>query len=103
LPRRLAGILLLAVLCLTGCGWQGTGTVVEKTFSPAYDYITFQCMGFDGKGNCTLNMPINNHVSESYGYKVRDDADGKIHDVTVNQTYWNTYGVGTHFDNREKK
>lgn len=98
-----AGLLVLAVLVLTGCGWQGTGVVTEKTFSPAYDYMSFICGSYNTQGICTVQVPITNHVPESYGYKIREDGTGKIHDVTVNYEYWRTHDVGTTFDNREKK
>lgn len=101
--KTLAGILLLAVLVLTGCGWKGTGVVVEKTYSPAYDYVSFICSSYNAQGMCVVQVPITNHVPESYGYNVREDGTGKIHGVTVNYEYWSTHDVGTKFDNRDKK
>jgi hypothetical protein len=90
MTKALAGILLLAVLVLTGCGWQGAGVVVEKTHRNSYTYLTLV-----GK------VPVMQRAPESWGYKVRDNK-GEIHDVNVNREYWDTHGVGTSFDNREK-
>lgn len=90
MKAKLAAV-LLAVLVLTGCGWEGTGVVVERTHKDSY-----RSMVLVGK------VPIMRTVPEKWGYKVRDTT-GKIHDVEVNYQYWSTHGVGTKFDNREKK
>lgn len=89
--KWLAGILLLAVLLLTGCGWKGQGVVVEKTYSPAHTGLMLV-----GK----VMVPTN--YSASWGYKIRDE-NGEIHDVSVNHEYWVTHEVGASWDNREKK
>lgn len=91
MPKRLAGILLLALLVLTGCGWQGTGVVVEKTHRDSYTTVILV-----GK------VPVPDTVPESWGYVIRDTT-GETHDVDVNYEYWSTHDVGSAFDNREKK
>lgn len=102
MKKSMVAVLLALTVLLTACGWQGTGVVVEKTYSPAYDYISFICSSYNAQGVCVVQMPITNHVSESYGYKVREDGTGKIHHVSVNYDYWSTHDVGTQFDNRDK-
>jgi len=98
----LAGILLLALMVLTGCGWQGTGVVVEKTYSPGYDYVMFMCSAYNAQGICTVQMPLIQHQPDSYGYVVRD-SEGKTHDMTTSKQEWDAHSVGDLFDNREKK
>lgn len=91
--KRLTGVLVLAaVLVLTGCGWKGAGTVVEKTHEASHTSIMLV-----GK------VMVPQTVPEKWGYKVRDDATGEVHHVNVNYDYWSTHDVGTRFDNREKK
>jgi hypothetical protein len=89
----------LLALLLTACGWQGKGTVVEKTHRDAYSYITMQCSAYTAKGACSVWMPVTNHVPERWGYKVQDSKDGAVHDVTTNQEDWNAHKVGDHYDN----
>lgn len=96
----LAGVLLLL---LAGCGWSGAGVVVGKTKTDAYTYISFQCYGYDSKGNCTMNMPITNYVPDYYYLQVNSDQDGKVHDVSVNYEYWQNAKSGDRFDNRKKE
>lgn len=87
----MAGILLLAVLLLTGCGWQGTGVVIEKTHRDRHTGLMLV-----GKVMVPTTYP------ESWGYKVREDGTGEIREVSVNHEYWESHDVGTRFDNREQ-
>lgn len=100
--RARLSLILLLLLTLAGCGWQGQGVVAEKTFSEGYDYYTFQCSSWDSKGNCIMQMPIFHHVPDSYGYKIRD-SNGDIHDVATTKGDWESHKVGDHFDNRTKQ
>jgi hypothetical protein len=102
--KKVLGLLLLAAtMVLTACGWTGTGVVVGKTKTDAYSYVSFQCAGFDAKGNCTVQMPITNYVPDYYYLQVNSDQDGKVHDVSVNYEYWMAAKSGDKFDNRKKE
>lgn len=102
--KKLMVVVLLALsVLLTACGWQGTGVIVEKTYSEAYSYISFICSSYNAQGMCVVQVPITNYVPESYGYNVREDGTGKIHSVTTSHHDWSTHNVGDPFDNREKK
>lgn len=68
----MAGILLLAVLVLTGCGCEGKGVVVEKTHRDSY--MTVMLVG---------KVPVPHTIPESWGYKVREDGTGEIHEVSM--------------------
>ncbi|ALY10587.1 hypothetical protein FDH86_gp052 [Arthrobacter phage Tank] len=76
--------------------------VAEKTFSEGYYYTTTYCASMNDKGVCTLWMPMQNYVPDSYGYKVRD-SNGDIHDVATTKGDWESHEVGDHFDNRTKQ
>lgn len=99
---RLAGILLALTVMLTACGWQGTGVIVSKRYTEAYQYISFICSSYNAQGICAVQVPITNYVPAYYYVGVKVDTDGKTRDISVNLDYWNASKVGDQFDNRDK-
>ena len=90
--KWLAGILLLVALVLTGCSWEGAGVVTRKNHSPRHTGLMLV-----GK------VMVPHTYAENWGYTV-EDKNGEAHDVWgITHEYWDAHGVGTRFDNREKK
>lgn len=95
-------ILSVLTLLLAACGWQGAGTVVSKEKSDGYWYNSSYCAAYDGKGMCTMTMQQVNYMPDTYSVKVKDES-GEVHEVDVNQSYWDAAKEGDHFDNTDKK
>lgn len=100
---NLAAVAVSLLLTLAACGWSGTGTVVGKTKTDAYTYISFICSAYNSQGMCTVQVPITNYVPDYYYLQVNSDQDDKVHEVSVNYEYWNAAKNGDKFDNRKKE
>jgi hypothetical protein len=85
--KKLSAIALIGVLALslTGCGWQGTGTIVEKTHRDRWMSLTLV-----GKVLVPITHP------ESWGFKVKDTEE-KTHEVSVKKEEWIASNVGDSF------
>lgn len=94
---RRAALVLAAVLVLAGCDNATSGTVTNKWIDPAHTDVWFQCMAYDGKGNCTMNMPMFDQVPTRYVvefHNVTDDEDGS---ALVTPEAYDTYQVGVQY------
>lgn len=92
-----AVLLFLLVLLLAGCGWQGKGTIVEKTHSNSYMVPRMQCAAYN-KGACTAWITVYDYIPEQWGYRVRD-SKGEVHHVSTSPQDWHTHQVGDSFNN----
>lgn len=89
-------LLLLAAALLAACGWQGTGTVVQKQYHPAWVQRQIQCHTVNKAAVC---VPNNVYWPQSWKLKVRDSKDNKTHWVEVGEQEYNDHSVGSPFAN----
>ncbi|UDL16647.1 hypothetical protein SEA_ATUIN_254 [Arthrobacter phage Atuin] len=93
MKKLTAALSLLSVLLLTACGWTGTGTLIEKGHSSAYETFYMQCTAFNAQGMCTVQIPQWYTVPESWSLKIRDTSN-KDHWVSVNKPFWDSAKEG---------
>src|SRR4030095_277522 len=84
--KKVLALLALMTLTLTGCSWQGEGTVLVKEHQAEY-YYNYMCT-YDGK---TFTVCIG-HVPECWFMKVRAN-DGE-HEGCISEKLWNELEVG---------
>jgi hypothetical protein len=86
---------LLAVLVIGGCGWHGSGTVIQKDYDRPHYYTTSSC---HTSGKTTICIPVNHYVGPNWRIKVRD-SENKTHWVDVSEKEYDEYAIGAHFEN----
>lgn len=81
-----------AVVILAGCSAISAGTVTGKNYEPAYSYTTMQCYSYDKNMNCTVQMPVQQHVSEKWRFNLDDGRDTGW--VYVDETTYHEFEIG---------
>src|SRR5689334_4999400 len=94
MKKLTAALALLSVLLLSACGWNGTGTLVEKGHAAAYDTFYMQCTAFNAQGMCTVQVPYYYTVPESWSLLIKDTKDNKDHWVSVDKPFWDSVKEG---------
>lgn len=91
--RLLAGAVLLTLL--GACSAPESGTVYQKKYSAAWSYWDSTCMSYDKNGLCTLKMPIEHRVPESWQLCLRLRDESGCRDV--DQITYHKYEVGQEY------
>jgi hypothetical protein len=101
---RLFLVLIVVAVTLSGCGWKGSGTVVERDYDRPYMSTTRDCttrtMGTGTRKRTTQtcrNRPV--YHPASWSLLVRDEKDRSEHWVNVSQLEYMTHPVGSKFKN----
>ena len=96
-------LVALAVLFVLGaCGWHGSGTVIQKDYDAAWVQSTVSCHQTNGKGG-VICVPETRYWPEEYRLRIRSDADGSAHWVSVSESEYSTASIGGSFSNEEVK
>lgn len=98
----LAALALLAAVLLSGCGWKGSGAVEDRSHRPGYYQTTFICGSYGKNGLCTVQVPMQSWVPDSWSVEVKDDS-GKDHWVGVTEDYYSRVKDGDYFSNEDSK
>jgi hypothetical protein len=96
---RLFLVLIVVAALLSGCGWKGSGTVVERDYDRPYTTTTERCStrttGTTRTRTCQ-NDPV--YHPANFSLLVRD-GKGENHWVSVSERDYNTHPVGSKFQN----
>jgi len=99
--KRYIGVLLLAVLTLTGCSAIDSGEITKKEFTPSYTYTSIMCASYSAKGICTVWLPITNRVADRWKFDLK--ARDKTGWVNVSQATYDAYRVGDVYHSPKKE
>jgi uncharacterized protein YceK len=98
---------VLAVLVLSGCSPISSGYITEKTYEPAYTYITYDCKSYyqddDGIRYCRYYGPTTHYVPDRWQFDLiqyRDGEDPVTGWVPVDGTVYDQYEVGDWYGER---
>lgn len=83
------------LIALVGCSAPERGTVYEKKYSAAWSYWDSQCMVYGKSGLCTMRMPVQHTIPESWQLCLRDRDEQGCRDV--DQITWHQYEVGQEY------
>ncbi|MGW3992199.1 hypothetical protein ACWEF6_01805 [Amycolatopsis sp. NPDC004772] len=98
--RRLyaiAGLLFGGALFLAGCASATSGTVTSKQHRPAYTVYVPTCFGYDGKGICTVWVPMPYDQPECYEVNFYNDQEDREGSVCVDSAEYGFYRLGDHY------
>lgn len=98
---RVIAVIALILVLLAGCGWHGTGTVVQKDYHSAWVQTTVVCHPIGSKGQ-TMCVPETHYWPEKFRLKIRSD-DKKTHWVSVSDSEYSSASIGGAFSNGETK
>lgn len=91
--RRVAAILALSAIALTGCsGWTGSGTVSGKTETPEGVGVVQECHTMI-KAVCYGLKERKVKIPASWKIKVKDGS-GQEHEIEVDQETYNNVEIG---------
>lgn len=95
--RKLA-VAAALLLCLTACDNATTGTVTSRQHVPQHDELSyFQCVAYDAKSNCAVQIPIYETVAECWKVNFHNDKDDENGSACVDQRDYETYKLGDQF------
>lgn len=86
--KRVTPVLVAVVLFLVGCSsWTGDGVVTGKSYHEPYTTTGLIPVG-------KVLVPQTRHHPECYELVVRDNVDGKEHDLCFDRNIWEKYEPG---------
>lgn len=88
------------VLILTGCSSISSGYITAKKYTPDYYYTTMQCVSYSAKGFCTVQMPVQHYVSETFKFDLRNDNKDTGW-VYVSEYEYNSYEIGDYYGEKD--
>lgn len=89
MKKLCAATAAMVLMLLTACTSLTSGYVVDKQFTPAYDWMDLQCFSYDSKGMCTVRMPVQHHVPESWDLRIQNEDKydwWSVDEATFNRT-----------------
>lgn len=94
-----AAVAAIVLVLLTACTSLTSGHVVDKQFTPAYDWMDMQCFSYDSKGMCTMRMPVWHHVPDVW--ELRIEKDDKYDWWSVDEATFNRTNIGDWVERKE--
>jgi hypothetical protein len=96
MKRALA--LLAVALLLSGCGWKGTGTVIQRDYEPPEieykEKCSTQTTGTTKTRKC---KKVREHDPAEWSILVKDDKDGQEHWFDVSEQEYNAHPEGSKY------
>ena len=88
-------LLLSLALVLAGCSAPESGTVYDKQYYPAHQWVDSQCIQYNKSGICINRMPIIHNDPEQWLLCLRNgDESGCRY---VDQITWHKYERGQEY------
>jgi hypothetical protein len=102
----IAVLIGLILFVLVGCGWHGTGKVVQKDYTRAWTQVIHdeQCTNYgtaDRPRRICVPYVHTQYWPEHWDIRVKDEKDGKKHWVEVSEYDYNNTVIGSTFTNGE--
>lgn len=91
MKKTLVAAALAATFTLTGCSSINSGTITNKTFTPAHNTTSTMCYAYI-KGMCTVWIPTTTHHNDAYRFDLR--KGDKTGWVSVTKDNFDKYSVG---------
>lgn len=104
--RKLATLLIVAAVLLTGCSSPiDEGYVTEKQRWPGYYYTTMQCAAYNNKSQCTSWIHVQHYVPPVWKLLLKEPA-GKMEEqktgwAYVTQSTYDSIEVGQYYPPKE--
>lgn len=89
---------LTAALLLTGCQWEGTGTIIHKEYEEG-EWETYSSCSYNSSTKTNTCKPAQRYDDEDFQLLVRDVEDGKEHWIDVHPDDFEAYQVGDTYTN----
>lgn len=94
---------MVALVLVMGCTNVTSGTIVKKSYEPAWTQYVQTCVAYDTKGWCTVYTFVPVYWPEEYEFKLRDDRQDKPIDqrdtgwVDVSPADYERFSLGQHY------